>query len=84
MDGLILDNRDQPVLEPVGGIGYPGTKDPMYHQMPTSSSSRICGLQKPIFWLAFALVLVVLGAAIGGGLGGGLSAVRKDINTSTR
>jgi hypothetical protein len=83
MSGLILDTRDQLAVESVGGVVYHGTKATVNDQLP-ATSSRICGLPKPTFWLVIAFVLIVLGAAIGGGLGGGLSAAHKATSTSTR
>jgi hypothetical protein len=91
MSGLIGDTRDQPGLEVVPSVHreeleyhQQETKDTAYiNELPGTSAPRICGLSTRKFWIAFSLVLVVLGAAIGGGVGGGLSAAHsvKDVPT---
>lgn len=44
------------------------------YQTTTPPRERICGLPKTSFWVAFVLVLLVLGGAIGGGIAGGIAA----------
>ena len=84
MSKLVRDARDQPGLEVVSPahqeLGYHQhrTKDAAYiNELPGTSTPRICGLSTRTFWIAFVLVLVVLGAAIGGGVGGGISTSHK-------
>jgi cytoskeletal protein RodZ len=55
---------------------------PESHEVPPTSSSRICGLATRTFWILLVLLFVVLGAAIGGGVAGGLSAAHKDKSVS--
>ncbi|KAH8748725.1 ricin B lectin domain-containing protein [Hyaloscypha sp. PMI_1271] len=83
-------NSDQPGLEvglPPGQPDHVGYQQSPYTQaaskevMPYAGQStpppRICGLPTRTFWIAFALALLVVGAALGGGLGGGLAASHK-------
>ncbi|RDW62433.1 hypothetical protein BP6252_11866 [Coleophoma cylindrospora] len=90
MGDLVRDTRNQPGLEvvppvPPQDIEYQ-TKDapPYVSYEPSASSTRICGLTRRAFWTAFALVLVVIGAAIGGGVGGGLSTSHKSESIPTQ
>ncbi|KAE9364769.1 carbohydrate-binding module family 13 protein [Stipitochalara longipes BDJ] len=79
---------DQPGLEVGSPPSYVGHSRSPYYQAvekeaytggppPTPLPPRICGLPTRIFWVVFALVLLVIGAALGGGLGGGLATSRK-------
>ncbi|PMD37235.1 carbohydrate-binding module family 13 protein [Hyaloscypha variabilis F] len=92
MDKEVHHPRIQPGLEvglPPSYVGY--SRSPYYQavekegytiqQPQTPLLPRICGLPTHIFWIVFALLLLVIGAALGGGLGGGLAS-RKTSQSS--
>jgi hypothetical protein len=75
----------------IGTSLKPGTEKEAYtlreHARETGSHSygreeqrQICGLRYATFFLAVALVFVVVGGAVGGGIGGSLASKNKSVN----
>lgn len=69
-----LEVTPQPVVLPKSYHEAAPGYSPGYYDAPMKphevKEQRICGLRKTTFFLALALLLVILAAGIGGGVGG--------------